>query len=831
MKTDKNRKKIADIVVATLFVVYIIFAIRTDRLGSFLPNVFSIKVEDISSLMISVFSVQATVATLGIAIISLVSQTVNTKVYGLSASNYLMSYRPTIFKHHVCIVLELTLILLSYICLSLTFFNTLVALFAISISLIILMTFDVLKAYRGDGYLIQCVGEFFEQNLSIESNKKNSKRELLLKTIKDDSVEAIRKDDLLVFSTNMQLLSKVFLDNVQKFTQGKGAEKDDSLKELQNTIASIFQQAYSKGNADIIIKSINITDSIYKKSKAHYPLTLWNISASNYFVALSRLTYTQIMQDSEFMSLKIDLYNNLIEINGDYLGVYSSRIYNSLFRQSFPIWTTQEITKFKNDLYRDTKAIIEIKNYNKEKQGILLTDLLNYTYTLIQSRENEVLQKSFFNDLKSQNRIFTCKEDSQKFYLSILIYLYYLAVCEPLVSEDEKAYVKNLICMHKGDIDAYLEDLGLDMEEKGCLITTEQMDNIVSMLQGWERFPEEHAKFIIMEGTINSFCVYTCVSYTTWSNQLFKKSIQTFAKGNEFSMYSKYFHNEDAYNKYIEYCELFSDSTGAKERYQVFEEFLEKLYVEREILDSQKGRQSPQYYVDLENQLQVEVLDRLNQTIEIFSKNQENDTSKSRKKLLLNLTHANISALDDENMKKQLLDITVTSFVHYFAYILKPYLCTMDLKFKDKNAINNLFKLIEESEATIDTIIGNRRFYSNTERVEAFTEFIDNKHKIRANSTNHLIIALDSSLVHIDIKNITVNICKLSEAEILESVERIEQEDEFLVNITNDIKLPFSAELLMQYYENSKRKMTITMEMAYTILKNKIGAGIFFDYD
>ena len=74
---------------------------------------FNTRVDNIEALSVGVFQVQATIATLSIAVTSLLSSMFTTKYYGINLASYALEMRPLILKYKYLIIVNMLYIILN----------------------------------------------------------------------------------------------------------------------------------------------------------------------------------------------------------------------------------------------------------------------------------------------------------------------------------------------------------------------------------------------------------------------------------------------------------------------------------------------------------------------------------------------------------------------------------------------------------------------------------------------------------------------------------------------------------------------------------------------
>ncbi|WP_371381435.1 hypothetical protein [Sporomusa aerivorans] len=163
---------------------------------------------NIEDQMNTIFQVQASVATLGIALISLLAGSYKETIYGVPVSRFIMHIRPYILKHRNIILFELFLILISYISIIFNYYNSLITTFLISILLIGVMVYDIFKIFNGDKYIEEAIKEHC---LSICEDGQLGEKQGILNVISDDIKYAVDNNYFSRVKKDLNILQDLFI--------------------------------------------------------------------------------------------------------------------------------------------------------------------------------------------------------------------------------------------------------------------------------------------------------------------------------------------------------------------------------------------------------------------------------------------------------------------------------------------------------------------------------------------------------------------------------------------------------------------------------------------
>lgn len=313
--------------------VFLFFAlIQLDIIG--FPQQLYISTENISEFFLGLFQVQATVSTLGIALISIISGVLNTKYYGIQVTDYILNLRPRILKHKITVSISLLCLLLYYFFFSLRIYNICSAIFICSVLLCIRMfseiyaTFSRASSFKDEikDYLIDISKykvSFYNQNSFYK----------VLHLIQEDIGEAISsdnfpvaKDDVLMFTN----LISTFFSTLSELSKDRFFEVAKScywnlylvVVDLRNQKADNYFCLYMSA-----VKNILNFYTHYKIS-----IELWTDISSNFFSRVSAVNQSFLFYSNDFSELRTAIYENITIHESTWYGIvdFLSSLYNVL---------------------------------------------------------------------------------------------------------------------------------------------------------------------------------------------------------------------------------------------------------------------------------------------------------------------------------------------------------------------------------------------------------------------------------------------------------------------------------------------------------------------
>ncbi|NRY60675.1 hypothetical protein [Clostridium beijerinckii] len=824
--TYKNKIRF-DVGISILVVIIFIIAILFDSCwNNYIPKFLIVHVGSIEDLMNTLFTVQASVATLGTAIVALMSEVSKEKVYGMTVSKFVMQIKPVIFKHKIIILFQLLLITFGYVALGLKFYNILVALFFITMILIIIMIQDIFTVFSDPDSAVKDVSNYY----LFVFKKNKAKCELIFKNIKEDIEQAIQNKNTIVIQNDLELLEKILqiiLENGNK----KG------LLLFNNVTIDILNRIFESNNINAWIITINKLKEFYKKcnelnnENQQMYLDIFDGCFENLMNAISKLVCNDLIDKIELYSLHKELYrnvqfkknnNNSYQKNNKYLSVFSGRLYYLNEKNAKKSNSNNEAYKFNISLFKNLKYLIAYFEYEKidERMELVYDELLKYTKILIDEKET-ILEKTFFKEA------FVSYGDGKKgminYIFVIMIYLYYLVSIEDdekLVSQTERNLISSLLKNNKSKFIDFLHKYHVNMFSK-------EFENFANeKLRFWERMPEDEAKSINMDYAVQNFIIMNCIYFNSNKKSL-KESIIPFVKNRVIYIYSSYAgKNKDIIErKYRSYLELFLIADEQEEvisnRIKTLEDCIVEIYKENEIRNAYAVKKDNNYFRELEKICGESITKHLKEKINIF--NAEVSKNENKKDILLNLT-TEVSLLDRKALEEDIFELLYNITVSRLINVIRPCLLIENTKNSDEEALSIFFENLKKYGIDVETLIGYKSWFYGQKKEKQFRLFEKNCKLIKSANNSNVLIGVDSRLVYFNINKLNIKIEKMN----LDDFPDIKKDtnDNYLYNITNDIYIPFSKRELEQYINDTKRKVIFELDYNFGFLDDIIGVGI-----
>lgn len=863
MKWLKSSKEIIILAFATVYIIIAAIVDFTDLIC--IPNFFAIKFSNLDDLIQSVYQIQASIATLGIALIALLSESSKEIAFGISVSKYIMQDRPLIFKYSTSIITELIFIILGYVFIAFNWLNLFISIFFISTLIIIFMTKDIFKVFLGTQHIKNEMMNFYVDKYAKYINlPKRNQSFNILKSLCDDTKNAILTDNSLKFNENFNMLKMLFTNTVTNSNQ-------EIVNEVENYFSDILNYTLKEGSENQIYEVLKFIKQTYEEcnnnNKANQSnkiyLNLFDNVYRTFFKSLSKVRLEKFEEEYILTFIQQELYNNISfsknennQLNCFSLRDYSSLVYDYAFKYNEFSLDKGKNLRFKKKIFEDTLNIIKYYNNNyKRLINIAYDDLTLFIRNLILNKDFEILTKTFIDKMLYRLNIY-----DNKYIFSIIIYLYYLAYFETLKENVYSDFAKRFIENNKNSLAFFLE-----YYEDYSYLNVDYIKNIKDNLSTWEITPEGKSKLLIIDDVVTDFFVFyilkNCENYDMLKNQL-KLTI-----GNQAFSYNADYNQEENLKRFIQlinnqaiyYFNKYVDDEQEVENKRKFIQFLQIFYdmeknENKELIENEKLQisfdklksaiisickepileESKKYknnnYDEYKKEFKNKLIDDLNDKLRLFNVECK-DTKKENQYLITINTEA--SSLNLVSISHELNYIKES-----FMRLLIDILLTKSIKLNVNNSVDEILQLffsqLDKSSLNVDTLVGYRNWFYKEDKkdIQRFKELEDKMNKIQGNSCHNIILAVDSTTIYVSLKDVKISIEKYKEEEVLEKVNRKENEiDIFNYRVTNDIFLPFEKAELLEYFDNQKIKLIVDVKLEYGFNKECVGSAVIIDYD
>lgn len=818
----KNRALIKEILISAVVLTVITISFLADVSIILIPDFLNLTFQNREDLFLTLFSVQASVSTISIAIVSIITGVLNDTIYGISVSQYVTSLRFRIFKHKTLIIASLILVLLNYLCVSYTLFNCSISLFAVSIAINILLVHNVCAIFMGKESIKFSILNYLAHNYN----------ERFIMNLTTETMDAIDSGASLIVKRNYEAYKAIFTAE----TENSDYQDTKIINQLSHAIGDIFEKTVkrhdSRSTYDSILFICDIYDIANKKVNAPLYLKIWEYISALYFAGIKDLTFEQLKDEYIYRKLRRKLYGNITTRSSQQLAecnlkFYSARLCSALFSNADK-FSSDEIKRIKSEVYETAYYCAVSKDEpNEAIQDIYVKEVCYLHKYFIDNCDGDAITNFYFTKLSYTRS----NSDAIKIYLITLIYLYYLSSREPLVNDTPiKACALKILETNEDVNCCFYFDLNI------LQITKEMYKYIQPFMENWEYMEEGIAKTVIMDSTVQNFFFYTALC-KSWEEDILADAVNNIISETSdgvFSVYSRYFSDDNM--KYIkdgfqEFNEIFSsrlDDISLEDRVLLLKSILDEKYKEEELSDSSKNAITQEMLDIFERKCTVSVEDIVQRDFLTFAFKEQTDDEQYiqiTEKKNIPIVQSSVSAflLGKNGFDSYFLPFIRQQIVMFFIETIRLHVKYKEFSYKDRNKQQYLVDNIKT--LNIDTVIGDKNKRWNEEDKTLLYSVISDAKELKYPKMNNYYFVIDSKLIEFSIDNVKVT---FSDVELDAVSNKCQKDDsgKILFNVVNNFFIPFEESELKEYLHNTKRIVTILADIKYRISKDIVGAGI-----
>ena len=801
-------------VILVLGIAVLAFLCDSDVLK--IPNVFLLNVKNQEDLFFELFGVQATVATVGIAIIALLSGAVIENAYGICFSRFIADIKPVFLKHKFLLGVNLIITVMNYFVVSYSLFNVSIALFFISIVITIRLIRETYVIFLGKKEVKNNICEYI-----LENYNSNIVEDLYFSL--NEEIGLKKRSDV---RASFEVIEKIFEKELSIQSIGGTLELIGKIEQLsEDTIVDILKRTDPQLTMlalDHVAKLYSVGNSCDPK----YNLTLWGNIVPDFFSSLKNLTYTQLNDAGLFFGFHKQICYN-IKMSDDNtrcmgfneLKYYSTWLYNTLKKSEY--YDTFDIGRITKRLYDD---IVMLYKYDEDldeyQREALVSELCVYAKNLIDCGDYKSISKLYFD-------IGYCRDEEYKEFplFVILIYLYYLICREPLVKNDaRKSYAEQIVKENIAQIQFFLSTIDI------VKMSREKLMFIRDLMDAWEIMKEGEMKTIIMDGVINDFFVLVSLE-NLWSEEDIMNVICNISPNNSFSMYSSYFTKDDKgiITLLSEFQTIFCSRTSSSdlsEKIDLLRNVLYEKYKTEEINAGRDEQITEEDKAKFTKFIEDEFKQIIKKNSSLLDSNITSQETITKNQRILNLGLWNLNFKGD-SLDSYLCRALREMIITVFLTSLRDNIRIENVCEDDRNIQARFIRLVESSNVHGDTYLGNRGTFWHEENRNLLKEYVSSMDKVEIADGYRNLFILNSKLINFKCTNIKVEFEDLNNEEI-EKDCKVDETGTVFYNVTNDIYIPFEKEELFEHVRRIKKNVRIYLEYAYAV-DGIVGAGVHIE--
>ena len=815
--TDASKRKTVEIVAIIFFVITVGITWLADLSVIPIHQILIMRIAATEDLLFALFSVQASIATVSIAIISIITGLTDKNYLGVSISEFITTINPAILTHKRLIIVSLLLAVCSYIAMAYKWVNLCIALFVFTVLIAVQLVSDVYIIFGGAQRVHDKIQKYILENYD----------ESRITAIKNELIKAIDTNDLLVINQDKEIIKDIFQRDLQN--------GELVIEHLIRTVIEVFSKTIEQHNSIRTNDMLTYINELYVLANSNQgrvvPIDLWEQIHYEYYKALQDLTDEHINEKACYRVLHKELYRNLEtgsdgEIQNNYLKFFSSWTYSALFsKQPGMDSTTKSVTKRR--LYEMTEIPLL---YDKEQSRVSIKmlqvqELCNLLRTTIDAGDCELFNKHFIKNYQYHTR----NEYFELVLIITLIYLYYLSSRETIASGKEaQETARKILQDNKNTISYFYDNISiLEAVEK-------HKEFIHTILSKWEQMDMGEVKRVIMHYVIDDFLILTaCTQF--WDKESIRQMVDYIADNGIFSLYDRYFQNKKSTVATLleKYISLFANgnfkSDFVEEKIGMLHDIFNEKYVQEALNNGRNERIEDDDVRRYIKKIKEEFNGFISRNLLRFPlKLCEIEgkvpvvTEREQTILSIRLPH---SMIREETVHSVVRDHMNGNIMTLFLHRFLDQLDFSEIKYDRRDKQQFLIDKVNALGIQSDTVIGNRdNFWGENDR-NLLQKYTSNMRRLEYPSGYNTYFIIDSKRVAFTVENVAIDFSNEPEKDILERCEMCE-DGRYLYNITNDIYIPFTKDELVSYIHNTEKVITVVADLKYRARTNKVGAGI-----
>lgn len=815
----KNKNIIFEIVTLVCCLGFIVCSLLVDLSVIVLPDFLVLKVNDIEGLFLTLFTVQASVSTVSIAIVSLITGLINENVVGISVSRFITHLKPKLFKHNMLITACLLVTFFNYICVSFTLFNLCIALFTISIFIIILLVRDTCVVFLGKNDIRYQIKNFVVNNYN----------EDILVGIHNELLSAIETGNTLVINSNLDVIKAIF----KKEVEISNYTTTETIEQLSKIICDSFAKITFDHNSQKSNKFLKFICDIYSIANENEEkilhLTIWDDMDASFFRAMRDLKFEQLKEDSVYIKFHTELCKNMKDRDDEYIKHSKLKYYTSWMYSLFIIdseFQENEKKRIKKNLYDMLRLSLSYRKFSKTNEAIdrlLVYEICNLHKSMIDNGDVDGLTNLFFEHIDYNKT----NQSHNLIYMITMIYLYYLAKRDKLVEGNKlQLYANKILDVNYNVNSCFYLDIDI------LKLVREELPFIKSILSNWEYMPESGARYIIIDSVIEDFFVFVSLG-KFWDNDLINNVVDILAPQSMFSLYNRYFamdNGKRVKKLYAEFESLINnekDEGFIDQKISILNDIFNKRYTEetinegknRKITDEKKEWFTKQV-IDNLNNIYIEKL----KPFEFNTDDSDTPISTLNKEIIYSEI-ISYYFFEEKTFNEYIKERIFDEFITTFLQTIFDNIEYKKLFYKNKEKQKTLIDLAEKNKVNATIAIGNRDEFRGEEDSGLLNKYTKNMKRIKYPGGYNYYFLLDNTLIEFSIEDIKVKY----ENPIWENYKhKCKEVDSLnvLYNVTNDIYIPFSKNELEVYINNTEQLVTVYANIKFRLKGKKVGVGI-----
>lgn len=822
MKRKRLKKELIILVVSVgLILISLLYACLPIDIGFINTR---LQYSDQLDLLFTLFGIQATIATLSISIIAIITGFQSKSVCGVSVTHYVTSLKPCIFKHKVLMIADLVITVINYFIVAFELYNISISFFTVSVIISCILIIDTSFVFKKSSVIYQEIGDFLLENYTIDS----------LHDLELSINEHISSE----YSSELEVELK-FINKLLKTELNKPIRSEDNIEYLEKIYVDCFLNAYLSNNKEMVLSILKEIDNFYvtaNNAKGNdnsdpYPVDIWSSIYLQYFTFLSTISLSQLQNYRKFdyLEFKLHMYQNLV-FKSENNEVKQKNNFLLEYYYAFVYWRVVAGTSQDEDYSSVKERIINNaylnafwnKEDNKNKEIINIKAICYLLKAFIENGEIDLLK----SDYLKRSRYQLNNPKNAYVFLITLIYAYYLTYNEPIVEgTNEQQNATEYLNVIKGSITNAIYEMDI------ISVLKNSITSINSLIDNWEKFENGVAKAVALEPTITDVLFFLSIS-KYYDEERLSECFRLLSNNNADSLILTYFSPDVFYDRYSVFQKrLFNKTVSQNDK-----RYLEKKSLVRGALSRECKKEM------IEKAIESPITDEMSEKIESkYKKIFEDESQKYNVFVHEGFTttrHKSVSTkitiLDEYDCSieanNEYINKTIAYNIYwYFIRSINPYLNVKSINFHSKQKQDTLINL--STDICPDTFIGNRETFWEEDDKDKLNRFTKDMYKINNPFEHNALLLLNSQMIHFRFSNVSFNINDCSPDDFKDLNIEFRDGKYYYSRYSNVMKAPFEKDELLEYLNKSRKVLKLSFDIDYAVKNDIVGCGIMIEYN
>lgn len=822
-----------------------------------------IEIDDIESFSLSIIEVQATIGTLIIAIIALITGNISDSYMGVPIGGFYLNVRPWKLTQKTLIIIALSFSLFGIIAHALNLYNIVFYIFIATIIVILVSILEIYAAFMGKNKQNQEIEAYI--NFIIEGDIKLDKKYELFKNFVEDWEKDIESQDKQSYEKYLKVFEKFAFTILN-------LETDDALSFVEQQCYSVAYCLLWSDKLTIKERGIEFIQDVYEymwryiynciteeknilnKYKNEFPFfaeisneLMQNIDVLNTENVEKRLKFGDLIDLVHRCAVwfkyidetKNEDIENIHGKRSKYEYNYSSEI-NEITSFSRHIGFYLKKQQNKGNIINQNKwadilnrwSLFSTYNVPEERvEDFLRSKVItyfSYCYGLLLNGQENIVKQGLYitgmgNSVKLDNKY------QALLYICVHCYIYYLAEQESdeCVPENIRGSAKNLWTDEKVK-NSFLEFINMLAENPEWLDMT-FLDQILAMLDRYELFPkDESTKMMIMDKVVYDFYLFLILFMQTefWIPDLLENNIDDMRAFRYVSGDNESKTKEIFKNLYTSISMLNKDESRIDSKidlmYNNLENIVKKKQKERYIESAKEAQKNYEIFIN-EDEVCKRIKDiTMSRIKEKFASIMVEDDGKNGiiKVGLLSLSDYTSSLGEEKNINSFYSDMEGSFLYGIVSFLMKRKVVEFKSRFNDFKNDEEFIEYLTAKELSV--LLGSRYVMKNRDwhLNDMYDNFIENRETIFTSFLRDGI-ALKRGAIQVCLHDVNVSIHPLTVGE--SNAKFDEKSKKYSYSILDGLAIDFEEDELREFLYNNRKVIDVTAKISIQVNEDICG--------